>query len=288
MNGHPSKDSFNRRLRSLGSLALGGVAVGAVGWAVFSPPVPQNPAYHDFADQRTLFGVPHCLNVVSNALFLLVGVLGLAFLGSRAARRPGGPLRRPEERWPFAVFFLGVALTSVGSAYYHLDPTNERLLWDRLPMAVSFMALFAAVIAERIRLGLGLRLLPALVAAGLASVLYWYWTEQRGRGDLRPYYLVQYGTTLALATLLLFPARYTGSGHLFGALLLYVAAKFFEAPLDAPIFALGGWVSGHTLKHLAAGAATYEVLRWLKVRRPNVVVERESVAMNVSRDCSQP
>src|SRR5204863_1270872 len=106
----------------------------------------QDPAYHNFADHRSILGVLHGLNVLSNIPFLVIGAVGLAFLGSAAARRPGGPFLRSAERWPFVVFFVGVALTAFGSAYYHLDPTNSRLVWDRLPMAVGFMALFAAVL----------------------------------------------------------------------------------------------------------------------------------------------
>jgi hypothetical protein len=250
-------------------LSLVALTTLAIGWALSQPPMPQDTGYHCFADQRALLGLPHCLNVVSNLPFLVVGVLGLRFLGSRKALRPGGPFAQPAERWPFILFFLGVGLTAFGSAYYHLDPNNGRLLWDRLPMAVAFMALFAAVLAERVNPSIGLALLPVLVIAGLASVLYWHWTEERGEGDLRPYYLVQFGTLLALPVLLLlFPPRYTGTAFLFGALGWYVVAKVLEHLLDAPIFALGGWVSGHTLKHLAAALASYWVLRWVKGRVP--------------------
>lgn len=41
------------------------------------PAISQNEAYHNFADQRVLFGIPNCLNVLSNAFFLFVGVWGL-------------------------------------------------------------------------------------------------------------------------------------------------------------------------------------------------------------------
>jgi hypothetical protein len=170
----------------LGWLVLLALTVGAGSWAVSSEPFPQNTAYHHFADERTLLGLPHCLNVLSNAPFVLVGAMGLWFVGSKEAVRPGGPFRRGAERWPFVLFFLGVGLTAFGSSYFHLDPTNARLLWDRLLMAVAFMALFAAVLAERVSPRHGLGLLPVLIAAGVASVLYWHWTEERGQGDLRP------------------------------------------------------------------------------------------------------
>src|SRR5262249_13083826 len=81
--------------------------------------------------------------------------------------------------------------------------------------------------------------------------------------------LVQFGSMLALPVLLLlFPPYYTGTSRLLGALAWYVAAKILEHPLDVPIFTLGGWISGHTLKHLAAALAAYWVLRWVKQRGP--------------------
>ena len=51
-------------------------------WAILSPPIPQSLDYHQFADQRTLAGIPHFSNVVSNLPFLLIGCWGL-FLGLR-------------------------------------------------------------------------------------------------------------------------------------------------------------------------------------------------------------
>jgi hypothetical protein len=83
--------------------------------AVFaSPSIPQDPSYHHFADRRAWLGVPSFGNVVSNAAFLLVGALGL-----RLVWGPRSGLTDGRERWPYAVFFAGVALTAVGSAYYH-------------------------------------------------------------------------------------------------------------------------------------------------------------------------
>lgn len=249
-------------------LAFGALTVWAVGRALSGPPLPQDTAYHAFADGRTLLGVPNALNVLSNAPFVAVGVFGLWFVLGRRSLRPDGPFATPAERWPYVLFFLGVGLTGFGSAYYHLEPTNERLLWDRLPMAVAFMSLFAAVLAERVNRKLGLTLLPVLVAAGLASVLYWHATEQRGRGDLRFYYFVQFYPLLALPLLLLlFPPRYTRTLDLFLALGWYVVAKYCEHPLDAPIFDRTHWVSGHTLKHLAAALAAAQILWMVRARR---------------------
>ena len=41
--------------------------------ALLLPPIAQPPGYHDFADQRSLFGIPHIWNVLSNLAFVLAG-----------------------------------------------------------------------------------------------------------------------------------------------------------------------------------------------------------------------
>ncbi|HKV05911.1 MAG TPA: hypothetical protein VJO53_12515 [Candidatus Acidoferrales bacterium] len=241
------------------------VLIAAILVAVFVvflfPAIPQNEAYHNFADARAMLGIPNFLNVVSNALFLLVGLWGIGFV--RRAR-----FLDFRERWPYLVFFFGVALTAFGSAWYHLRPDDATLVWDRIPMAIGFMALVAAIVAERIGVRAGLGLLAPLVAAGVGSVLYWELAQARGHGDLRPYALAQFGSLLVLFLLiLLFPPRYTRTYDLGIALALYALAKVFEAA-DRPIFSLGGIVSGHILKHIAAALSAYWVLRMLRLRAP--------------------
>jgi len=95
--------------------------------AVLSQPaIPQDLAYHVMADRRTLLGIPNALNVLSNVPFAVAGVLGLvAVFSPRPGARPFGD---PWERWPYAALFAGTALTTAGSAYYHLAPDNARLV----------------------------------------------------------------------------------------------------------------------------------------------------------------
>jgi hypothetical protein len=241
------------------------IGLAAAGGVFSLRPIAQNPAYHNFADARRLLGVPNLLNVASNLPFAIVGVLGLGFVFGPEGRRHFLDAR---ERWPFAALFLGVGLTALGSGYYHLQPDNARLFWDRLPMTVAFMGVFAIVLAERVSVRVGVALLGPLVVAGAASALYWRSTELQGQGDLRPYLFVQFFPLLAIPLLLfLFPPRYTRTADWFIALGWYALAKVFEEA-DGPIYALGHVVSGHTLKHLAAAAGSYWLYRMLCLRQP--------------------
>jgi len=161
--------------------------------------------------------------------------------------------------------FAGLVLTAIGSAYYHLAPGNARLVWDRLPIMIVFMALLAAVIAERVGIVAGLWLFPVLQAAGIGSVLLWRAGELQGHGDLRFYAAVQVYSILILPLILLVPARYTRGSDFAVVVGFYVLAKILEES-DRQVFAVGHMVSGHTLKHLAAAAAGYWILRMLQKR----------------------
>jgi hypothetical protein len=253
--------SSRHRTRLLLLFALTVVTVAAV---FFVRPIAQDPAYHNFADQRTLVGIPHALNTLSNIPFLLAGALGFI----QVLRGAAAPFSTKQERWPYYIFFFGVAMTCFGSSYYHLAPGNERLVWDRLPMSVAFMSLFAAVIIERISRKAGLILLVPLVAVGVASVIYWNITEQTGRGDLRPYVVVQFYTMLAVAMIvLLFPSRYTRGYDVLVAVAIYGVAKVAEA-LDGTLLAANGVISGHSAKHIVAALSASWIIVMLKRRQP--------------------
>src|SRR5215469_8177801 len=142
------------------------------------PPIPQDPGYHQFADQRTILGIPNFWNVVSNLPFLAVGAAGL---------------RRYRDNPATLVFFFGVFLTGIGSSYYHWDPNDDTLFWDRLPMTLSFVAILALVVEERVSARGGAILLWPGLVVGLFSLLLWRWT-----GDLRLCFWVQFFPALAI------------------------------------------------------------------------------------------
>lgn len=254
---------MTRRVRI--GIIVGAAVFTAVG-LLFVPPIPQDLTYHNFADTRSWAGIPNFGDVASNVPFVLAGILGLGMW----FRHKEDPVRfaSPAEKIPLLIAYLGFLLVGPGSGYYHWNPNNAALVWDRLPMTFGFMALFAMVIAERIDVKTGIRLLPVLILLGMASVFYWDITESAGRGDLRLYAWVQFFPAIAIPLMLvLFPSRYTGTRYLVWMIVWYAAAKVLEH-FDKEIFALlNHAVSGHTLKHLAAALAAYELVRYLRGRR---------------------
>src|SRR5271169_111511 len=226
-----------------------GLTAISLGGLLLLPPIPQDRSYHGFADQRALFGIPNFWNVVSNLPFLAVGAAGL----QRLFR---------DDPATF-VFFLGVFLTGIGSSYYHWNPNNGTLFWDRLPMTLAFAAILSLVVQERVNAKTGAILLWPALAVGLFSLLFWRWT-----GDLRLYFWVQFFPGLAVILLfLLYPAKYTGMSYWISAGVLYALAKVFEFT-DEGIYSANGLLSGHTLKHLAAAAACWAILRYFQTRQP--------------------
>ena len=250
------------RAKGIG-LSLLVAALAGVTWAL--PRMPQPLEYHQFADPRLCFGLPHCLDTVSNLLFVLVGVAGLCFLHGSAGRRS---FIEVGEGVPYALFFFATILVGFGSGWYHLVPDNDRLVWDRGAMALAFMAWFGAILCERVSPTVGLRLLPLLIVVGLGSVGYWSWSEAHGMGDLRPYGLMQLTPGVLIPLLLwLYPPRYSGDRDILIVIGLYGMALLCDVS-DRPIFTLtSGLVSGHTLKHLVAALAAYWLVRRLQRRR---------------------
>jgi hypothetical protein len=231
------------------------------------PQIPQPQSYHLFVDRRGFLGIPNFGDVVSNVPFGVIGTCGLLFLLRSSPSQLKTRFLDSRERWPYVLVFIGLLLTAFGSSYYHLSPNNARLVWDRLPMTIAFMAMVVAIISERIGLKVGLWLLPLLLLVGMASVLQWYASEARGAGDLRFYAAVQAYSALVLLLALVFPKRYTRTSDFAVAVGFYALGKALET-LDKTIFAVGHIVNGHTLKHLAAAAAGYWILRMLQKRQP--------------------
>ena len=248
-----------------------GVSAAAFVVTALLSPIPQPQSYHHFADQRTIFGVPHGLDVLSNLTFLVSGLLGLFFVAKFGRMTDSG------TKWAFVTLFFGLVLTSVGSAYYHLAPGNQRLVFDRLPMIIAMAGCGGAVLADRFG-GRAAWAIAPLIATGLWTVYQWNASETAGHGDLRWYSLYQ-GLIILTGALLLwmFPSRNQATPAFAIAVGGNLLAKLFEL-LDKPIYAVGGIVSGHTLKHLSAGLAFL----------PLVLFIRRMAQQKLSDDSVQP
>jgi hypothetical protein len=257
----PSSPSLRGRAMNIRFAAVIVLTVVALAAAFLLPAVHQPLEYHDFADHRHLLGVDNFLDVVSNIGFLAFGLLGLAVVF-----RHHTCFASSAERWPYAIFFVGVLLTALGSAYYHLAPDNETLFWDRLPMTIAFMGLVASQIVDRINVRFGLALLLPMLFVGAASVIYWSISERMGAGNVLPYGILQgYSVVILLLLAVLHPSRYTRGSDIYWVFGWYVLSKVLET-FDAQVLGILHVVSGHTLKHLAAAVAAFAVCRMLMRR----------------------
>ncbi len=208
------------------------------------PAIQQPTEYHDFADQRSWFGIANASDVLSNLAFALAGLYGLIQL--RRGRRWLGPAVRAS----LFVFFVGLILTAAGSAYYHLHPTNATLVLDRLPMTLAFAGVFGAVAGERVSARSGFASLAAMLAIGLASVLYWKYTDNLG-----PYAAVQFGGIAGLIAILATTQRGKEALPWWALILWYALSKLVETGDEAIWHASHALVAGHLIKHLAAAMA---------------------------------
>lgn len=227
--------------RKIGKVLLIVAAVFGVAAFWFVLPIPQDQAYHNFTDRVDLLGIPNFWNVVTNVPFFIVGLKGL-YKSKQIS----------NSKIQHYIFFSGVALVSFGSGYYHWNPNDQTLLWDRLPMTIAFMALFSQIIGEFVNESLGKRLLIPLLLIGLVSVGYWIIFN-----DLRTYVLVQFYPMLAIPIILiLFESEINRSRGYWLLLLAYFIAKLFEH-FDREVLDILSVISGHSLKHIIAAIGIY-------------------------------
>ena len=255
-------------------LFLGFTAALIIGVFLFVEPVPQDLAYHAFADKRTMLAIANFWNVSSNLPFLFVGGAGIWYFATTDRATLDSKIE--TKVYPaYIVFFLGVLLTCFGSGWFHLAPGNGTLVWDRLPMTLAFMGLFTVVVGEHISPTNARRLFWPLLLVGAGSVFYWDYTESQGMGDLRPYAFVQFLPMLLIPTILLiYPSRFGSSRFYWGMLAAYVASKLFEH-FDQSVFDTLQFMSGHAIKHMAAAVAPAVFLYGIASRKPRRAVKQQ-------------
>ena len=211
--------------------------------------------YHDFADQRTLLGLPHALDVLSNLPFAVMGAWGLWWLRRVPLDRLG-----TAQRGLAGLLFIGLIATAFCSSGYHLDPHDAGLCIDRVGMSLAFAGLLGLAAADRIsaRAGVALAALVA-VAAPATALVAWL------GGNMTPWAVLQGGGLVLLAALALRRPQPRALGFsIIGVIAFYAVAKALELA-DAPVFALTQQlISGHSAKHLVAALAGWPVVRALQ------------------------
>lgn len=238
----------------LGILTLIGLLLIAIGLLI--SPIPQPQAYHNFADQRSYYGIVNAWNVLSNIPFALVGIWGIwILLFSKKIQ-----FIYKQERWPWLGIVMGLILIAIGSSYYHLAPDNSRLVWDRIAIIIFSMSFVGAFITERISDQIGFWLWIALLGLGIYSAFH-------SLEDLRLYFGLQIFIILAALIMLLFPSPYTRNRDLVVIVVFYSLARLFEIFDQQIYFLTKQIISGHSLKHIAGAIAGFCLIYMLWQRK---------------------
>jgi hypothetical protein len=233
----------------------------AVVVACLGPAVAQYADYHAFADQRTLWGLPFAMDVLSNIPFALLGVWGLIGLRNwqrPLARRVGFAVQLPcDAQQPLAMlFFAGLVVTALCSCYYHLQPDDAGLTVDRMGMLVPFAGLLGLAAADRISARGGQWTAAAVLALGPIAVGVWSIS-----GNLLPWSVLQGGGMILVVCLALRRPLVGAWGvPLTAVIAWYALAKVLELGDHQILTMTHGFVSGHTLKHIAAAMAAWPVI----------------------------
>ena len=233
----------------------------AIAVACIGPAVAQYANYHAFADQRTLWGLPFAMDVLSNLPFALLGAWGLVRLRDwhrPLARRVGFAVQLPcDAQQPLALlFFAGLIITALCSGYYHLQPDNAGLTVDRMGMLVPFAGLMGLAAADRISARAGQWTAVAVLVLGPIAVAVWALT-----GNLLPWSILQGGGMVLVVCLALRRPLVGAWGvPLVAVIAWYALAKMLELGDHQVLAMTGDCVSGHTLKHVAAALAAWPVI----------------------------
>ncbi|MDR7152840.1 hypothetical protein J2W49_004818 [Hydrogenophaga palleronii] len=210
-----------------------------------------HPHGHPFVDARMFWGIPNFMDVLSNAPLFLAGALGVGVLQLQRGTKP-----LPAVQLAMTVFFVGLMLTGLGSAWYHWAPDAQGLVLDRLGMAVTFAGALALAVSERVSVAAAsVTLRMSLMVALLSAVM------PLSHDNVWPWAVVQFGGMALMGWLSMQKPVAGAMGVRIGVLLaLYAVAKMFELGDAAVFLATGELVSGHTLKHLVAALAVFPVV----------------------------
>jgi hypothetical protein len=232
----------------LASMTLA-VAMGLLAWG----PVELTGHAHRYADNRSWFGLAGAANVWVNAVMFAAGAWGW-----HATRGSGWPV---HLRTPWQLFQLFAMLSAAAAALYHARPNDTLFVLTHVATASGFVLLTLGLLAERVHSRFGsLKIcLAVLLGIALTGAIMLFAKARGGSLDMRPLLLLEIIPVLVIpAGALSLPGRSTTVFDWIVVLTLYAFAKLFEIG-DALVLEASGWVSGHTLMHLALSA----VVGWM-------------------------
>ncbi|KAL0648112.1 hypothetical protein Bca4012_046403 [Brassica carinata] len=170
------------------------------------------------------------------------------------------------EIWGWTLFYASVSSLAFGSAYYHLKPDDNRIVWDTLPILIAYSSLFSSFLVERAGERVGLSCLVLLLFISVLSVAYarqvqieviiCVLVDGRVFNDLRLCMTFQLITCLAIPIMtVLLPPKYTHSRFWLLATAAHAVSKI-EGLADSKIYNFNGYtISGHSLGHLCSALA---------------------------------
>ena len=221
-------------------------------------PIPQPQNYHAFADDRVFWNIPNAFDVMSNLAIIYPGIIGLAFVHERR----NNSVVSDDETSIHITLFAGMILTFAGSVWFHLEPNDSTMLWDRLGMSIVIGSCISLMINDLWDRGLAGKIHIPIVIASITSVLWWPVFD-----DLRVYFIIKHQPFIIFPILMLFGVRIYDkiSGYYWG-LSMFILATAFEFA-DQAIFDATGFISGHTLKHIAAGIGLWFLMTMVRDRQ---------------------
>ena len=158
---------------------------------------------------------------------------------------------------------FGLICTAMGSAWYHRNPTDSTLFWDRLPMTLVFAGVLRTAIAQRAGNDVGRRAIAFLVRGGQSPA--------SSTGSPPP---ISRCTSRFSSGALADPAAVLASTNNDDDSVRWAWVRRMVSAGEAAEFADHadmecdpGLIAGHTPKHLLAAAAGAAVLWPLRVRR---------------------
>lgn len=228
----------------LASMSLA-TMMGLLAWG----PIRLSEQVHQYADDRVWLGIAGGANVWVNLSMFVVG--GWGWYATRTSHWP------VQLRRPWQLFQACAVVSAMAAALYHARPGDTLFVLTHVTTASGFMMLTLGLLAERVHSSFGspLSCVLVLVIAGLMGGAMLLGGSRDDALDMRPLLLLEIIPVLVIpAGALSLPGRSTRLLDWMVVLTLYALAKLLESA-DALVLQASGWISGHTLMHLALTGA---------------------------------